>query len=150
MRKMLVQVSLAVMLLAGVVSCNKQSGTEGSTAAGNNKPAPALPTMAVMKAPKFGISTPNASTHNYRLEPGKPLELKGWYIADEPLDVTYELNGESYEARSMTRGDVKKNYPDYKVAQGWAIIVPADKLKPENKLMIHYGDKTWPMTVSVK
>lgn len=156
----IIHVCLAALLMTGAVSCQEQSAAESKDAQATvaaAKPMPALPSSPgaarpgkPLKPVKFGISTANASSHSYTIAPGKPLEIKGWYVADEAVNVTYDLNGESSKAHLETRGDVKKNHPDYKIAQGWIVKVPAQKLKPKNKFDIHIGSTNWPMTITVK
>lgn len=144
MRKMLVSACLCLIVLTAACRPQTEAGQPEP-----KKPAPLVPTESpVMRTPKFGISTANA-THEYKLAAGQHLTLKGWYAADQQLAVSYELNGAKAAARLEAREDVRKNHADYKHVQGWVIFVPAAKLKPENKLLIRYGDKTWPMTVKM-
>lgn len=151
---------LAALLMTGAVSCQEQSAAEikdDQATVAAAKPTPLLPSSPgaakpgrAVKPVKFGISTANASSHSYNIAPGKQLEIRGWYVADEAVNVTYDLNGESSKAHLESRSDVKKNHPDYKIAQGWIVKVPAQKLKPENKFNIHIGNISWPMTITVK
>ncbi len=141
---------LALLCLSAIVCVSACQQHNNGDLPETKKPAPLVPPDATgLKNPKFGISTPNVE-HDFTVAAGQPLILKGWYAADQALNVTYELNGRKSAARSETRDDVKKHFPDFKYVQGWLVFIPANRLQAANDLVIHYGDKSWPIAVSVK
>lgn len=145
MFKFLLHACLTAVLLAGVVSCRPESDPTEAL-----DPAPALPKQAV-KTPRFGISTPGANTHEFKVEAGKPLAIHGWMVADEPIEFSYQLNGTYGKVKPKSRKDVERSHASYKFAQGWEFSVPAEQLKSENVLHLYLGDKcVWTMTVDVK
>ena len=98
---------------------------------------------------RFGFSSPRISNGRILHLGETDLYVHGWYASSERRTLRVQLNEEEVPVRYGLRGDIEKNFPDYRYRTGWTARIPHSTLRRKNTLIVFIDDHR-KMAVQIK